>query len=196
MNSMPAKKPTVIKKSKAAFSNYEYNIQKDIVILSIVRAVLLIAKTEGNQSSLYVDPKKVYYDRNDEIINHLEANTRKFITEYDNMESRIKKRDFLSIINFKKKANDIYIVTLIDKRFNNDFNLEIFAIDLLISRFIDRVGLCDMKRKSTSTIMKFVDFNFLNIVSKAMVSYFNTDDFHKEYSAASIVCEKIQKLSH
>jgi hypothetical protein len=193
---MRTNKPAVIKKSIAAFTNYEYNIQKDIVILSIVRAVLLIAKTEGNQSSLYVDPKKVYYDRNDELINHLEANTRKFIDEYDNMESRIKKRDFLSIINFKKKANDIYIVTLIDKRFNNDFNLEIFAINLLISRFIDRVGLFDMKRKSTSTIMKFVDVNFLNIVSKAMISYFNTDDFTKEYNAASIVCEKIQKLSH
>lgn len=85
---------------------------------------------------------------------------------------------------------------MIDKRFNNDFNLEIFAINLLISRFIDRVGLFDMNRKSTSAIMKLVDFNFLNIVSKSMVSYFNTDDFHKEYSAARIVCEKIQKLSH
>lgn len=196
MNLMKSKSNIKLAMSSSAFSGFEVDIQKDVVILSIARAVLYVAKKEGKKSSIYLDERKVYYDTNNPSIGKIEALIEAFISKFDSMESGIKRREFASIICFKEKANDIYIKTLIDKRFDNNFNLEIFAINLIVSRFIDRAGLSDRKRISTSRIMEFVDFNFINFVSATMASYFDTDDFVKEYTAASIVCEEIQQLKH
>lgn len=187
-------KPTSGKKKMYSYSTLEIEHHRDIAIISIVSSIFMVVLKEGTKNSIYEDSRKVFYDSGDESIDKLRHGLFKYFKEFKNYEISQKKRDSISINVFKKKANDIYSNTVCRKRFSKDFSLEIFAMDILIARFVDRRGFENIKRTPLSSIKKFVSHEIYNLISNALVKYLKTDDFKMEYLAARLVVHGITKL--
>ena len=180
------KLPKTQKPKQYFFTTSEIDYHKDITLISIANAIFTVAIMEDAEDlGIFVVDKEKYKDE----IKMINEQLATFIKQYHFLINGLKKRDLSNVQKIKDISKQIYTNILVQEKYHKNFNLEMFAVNILLVRFGDQ------KRKLNSSLSYFMDKQRLKtIIDTTCKCTTIKDDFDAEYEAAAKLCEEIQEI--
>lgn len=179
------KLPKTQKPKQYFFTTSENDYHKDITLISIAAAIFTVATMADHKDTgiITVDKEK-YKDEIKMIDNELNQ----FIKQYHFLINGLKQRELANIQKIKDISKKIYTNILIQERFHKNFNLEMFAVNILFARFTEQ------RRKPNLSLSYFMDKQRLKTIIDTTSKCTNIDDFEKEYEAATLLWQQVQEI--
>lgn len=178
----PRRKPV---QKQYFYTSSEIAYHKDIALIAIANAIFTVSTiADSEELGIFVLDKEKYKDEIKDVNNELFS----FIEKYHFLINGLKQRDLANIQKIKDAAKSIYSDILSKEEYHKYFNLEMFAINILMCNFIDS------KNKISNSLSHFMDKQRLKKIIDITCKCTGKDDFIAEYKAAMELCKKVKEI--
>lgn len=179
------KLPKTQKPKQYFFTTSENDYHKDITLISIANAIFTVAIMENTEDlGIFVIDKEKYKDE----IKMIDEQLASFIKQYHFLINGLKQRELANVQKIKDISKKIYTNILVQEKFHKNFNLEMFAVNILFARFTEQ------RRKPNLSLSYFMDKQRLKTIIDTTSKCTNIDDFENEYEAATLLCKQVQEI--